>query len=146
MDADQRRKIQQECRDIIVNLVTLSDRGSADEALAYFVADGVWVRGGKPMAGHPQLLAYFNDRTPGMLTRHLVSNMMIDVIDDRTATGLSYYTAYVHDSGPAALTLPAPLGIPFSVGEWHDRFRLTDNGWRIVHRETKRLFKGPGSH
>ena len=146
MDAHEKQKIQQECRDIITNLVTLSDCGAGEAALVYFVPDGVWIRGGEPMTGHREILAYFNDRTPGMLTRHLVSNMMVNVIDEYTATGLSYYTAYIYDSGPASLTLPVPLGVPFSVGEWHDKFRLTDNGWRLVHRETKRLFKGPGSH
>jgi hypothetical protein len=38
--------------------------------------------------------------------------------------------------------VPAPLGQPFSVGEWHDEFVRTEAGWRFSSRRTKRIFAG----
>ena len=143
MTEAERLGIEQACRDLIIRFGCLSDTGEYEASLACFTPDGIWVRGGKPMVGHDGLMRFFRARPPGKLTRHLVANMMIDVDGEASARGLTYFTSYVHDSGSKALTLPVPLGAPFSVGEWHDKFVHTADGWRIAHRETKRLLHRP---
>jgi hypothetical protein len=62
------------------------------------------------------------------------------------AEAVTYYLAYHHDPGTASPAFPLPLDPPFSLGEWHDRFVRTADGWRIAHRETRRLFERRGGH
>jgi predicted PhzF superfamily epimerase YddE/YHI9 len=143
MDADEKRRIAAECRDLVISLGVYTDHGENDKAAAIFTPDGEWVRAGKPVTGHARLLASMNDRPPSLVVRHMIANVKIDVADADAATGVTYYTAYNHDTGANPPKLPAPLGLPFSIGEWHDNFARTPQGWRIARRETKRLFQRP---
>jgi hypothetical protein len=143
MDANEKRLIEQECRDLVVALGFYTDRGENDKAVVLFAPDGQWIRAGKPLTGHRELLESMKERSPTIIVRHMIANIMIQVKDGKSAEGVTYYTAYNHDTGANPHKLPAPLGLPFSLGEWHDKFVLTPEGWRISKRETKRLFQRP---
>jgi hypothetical protein len=80
------------------------------------------------------------------LIRHLVTDTRIIVKDENHAEGVSYYMAVNHDPKTKDAKLPLPLE-PFSMGEWHDKYVKTPQGWRFAHREVKRLFqKAGGGH
>jgi ketosteroid isomerase-like protein len=60
-------------------------------------------------------------------TKHLVTNLIVEVADDRrSATARSYYTAF-----QARPELPLQ---PIIAGRWHDRLERDDDGWHIVER------------
>jgi SnoaL-like domain len=144
MDANEKRLIQGECRELVVLLTHHSDHGAHEQAVDLFTPDGTWIRGGKPFTGRAEMLKSFARGSGTTVIRHFTSNICIEVTDERTATGVTYYIAFNHDPGTATPALPLPLDAPFSLGEWHDRFVRTPAGWRFAHREVKRLFQRAG--
>jgi hypothetical protein len=140
MNAEERSHIEQECRDLVNRLVHYSDHLRKKEASELFATDGTWVRSGKAYVGRAAITESFTI-SPTEYVRHLATGTLIDVDDNSHARGVTYYIVYRHDPGTAEPKLPMPLGMPFSMGEWHDRFVRTDEGWRFAHREVQRLFQ-----
>ena len=146
MDKTERKQIEQECRDLVTMLTQYGDHREAEKAVALFAEDGTWIRGGKPFKGRAALLDSYSRGSATQVTRHVGANTMITVTDENNAEGVTYYIAYHHDPKTASPTLPLPLDPPFSMGEWHDKFVRTPEGWRFSFRETKRLFQHQGGH
>jgi hypothetical protein len=125
----------------VISLVHHSDHGEDEDAVDLFTADGTWVRGGKPFTGRDQLLQSFAARSKSVVTRHFTSNIRIVVTDDNNAGGVTYFMAVNHDAGTDDPELPLPVNLPFSIGEYHDKFVRTQAGWRISHRMITRVFQ-----
>lgn len=143
MNANERRDIARECTDLVIALTHLSDHGQNEESVDLFTPDGTWIRGGKPYTGRAEMAQSFRGAATQVI-RHLTSNILVTVKDDTTAEGVTYYLAFHHDPGTAQPKLPLPLDPPFSLGEWHDKFVKTPEGWRIAHREVRRFFQHAG--
>jgi len=146
MELEDRLRIEQQCRDLVSTVTQRGDRREAEGAAALFAEDGTWVRGGKPYQGRAGVIESYRRIPATQLTRHLSANCVVTVHDADHASAITYYVAYHHDPGVAEPTFPLPLDPPFSLGEWHDRFVRTPDGWRIAHRETRRLFERRGDH
>lgn len=73
------------------------------------------------------ILAVFQSR-PLRTTRHVCSNVVIDVEGPATARGTSAMLLF--NGGPAPL-----------VDSFHDRFALTADGWRFAERRGSLTFK-----
>jgi hypothetical protein len=146
LDAEERKRIEQECRDLVIAVAQLGDHRQAEEAAALFSEDCTWIRGGRPYRGREGIIESYARISPTQVTRHMSANSLVTVRDDERAEGVTYYMALHHDPGMDTPELPLPLDPPFSMGEWHDRFVRTPEGWRIAHRETKRLFERRGGH
>lgn len=138
MDANERLKIEQECRDLVTKLNHYHDHRRAEEAAALFAEDGCWIRRGRPTRG-PDLLASFQ-RGGTRVNRHVGAATLITVLDENHAEGVTYYLALHHDPGTADAKLPLPFAPPTTMGEWHDKFVRTPHGWRFAQRETLRVF------
>jgi hypothetical protein len=145
MNDSEKRTIQQQCHDLVIELCHLSDHGEREKSVDLFTPDGTWIRGGKPYKGRAEMLSSFRG-SPTQLIRHMTSNILITVKDENTAEGITYYLAFHNDPGTATPKLPIKLEPPFSLGEWHDKFVKTPQGWRIAHREVKRFFQHEGGH
>jgi hypothetical protein len=146
VNADERRRIEQDCRDLVAAVAQLGDRGDAAGAAARFTDDCTWIRGGRPYRGRAGVIDSYGRIPATQVSRHMSANCVVQVDDADHATAITYYVAYHHDPGVASPAFPLPFDPPFSLGEWHDRFVRTTEGWRISHRETRRLFERRGSH
>jgi SnoaL-like protein len=133
-------QIVQACRDLVLVITQHGDHGEAEEAAALFAEGGTLIRGGREYTGEAELLAAYRDQPQSQIARHLNGGTVVEVLDEDHAIGVTYYLAYRHESSGEAVELPVPLGQPFSIGEWHDRFVRTPAGWRFSSRETKRVF------
>jgi hypothetical protein len=138
VNADEQRKIEQELRDLLIALNHHSDHREYDQALRLFAPDGSFISGPSTSAGHAQIAKMFSERSATLIARHLITNMNLTVKDADNAEGVSYYFALFSDPGPDP-KFPLPLE-PFSMGEWHDIFVRTPEGWRIKHHEVRRMF------
>lgn len=138
MEANERLKIEQECRDLVTKLNHFHDHRRAEEAAALFAEDGCWIRRGRPTRG-AELLASFQ-RGGTRVNRHVGAATLITVLDEDHAEGVTYYLALHHDPGTAEAKLPLPFEPPTTMGEWHDKFVRTPQGWRFAQRETLRVF------
>ena len=67
--------------------------------------------------------------------------MVIDVVDEDRAVGLSYLVNYRYDSPTGDALVPAPAGAPKFVGEYHDTFVPTAQGWRFESRRCDLAFR-----
>ena len=112
------------------------DHGRADTVHELYVYDGVLdvgtsVRGRQ--ASHEwgqQLVA----AAPWRSIRHVCGNMRFVADGANAAEGTTLLTVFMV-AGPGAATT-----LPFSVGEDHDRFVRTEQGWKLVSRHWVELF------
>jgi len=134
MDDLRRITIERECERLVMTYTHLVDFGEAERVAELFAPDGVWEAPQARVNGQEEIRAAFaaRQRKVGRVSRHICTNLAINVIDDRTAEGVVYLTLYRHDGEPART--PRPLDLPLIVGEYRDRFVLTDAGWRFACR------------
>jgi hypothetical protein len=124
VDASERRAIEWECARLINLYALLNDEARWDEVAALYASDGVMTRPtapDQPIVGREAILAAFKARPPRM-TRHVCSNIVIDVESATSARGRSAMLLFTSADKP-------PL-----VGGFEDRFVLTDDGWRFAER------------
>jgi hypothetical protein len=146
MDALERKQIEQEIRDLVIGLTHYGDHREAEKAVALFADDGTWLRGGKPLKGHAEILDSYKRGSATQVTRHMNGGTSVTIKDANHAESVTYYTALHHDPKTESPKFPLPFDPPFSMGEWHDKFVRTAAGWRFASRETKRLFERQGGH
>ena len=129
MKAKERRAIEHDCARLIALYANLNDEARWDEAAALYAEDGVMVRPtapDKPTQGREAILAAFKARPP-RVTRHVCSNVVIDVESEDTASGVSAMLLFTGAAEPL-------------VGLFHDRFVRTPDGWRVAERRGSLLF------
>ena len=118
---------------VVVSYVELLDRGDLEGLANVFARATVRVhgsadelRGAKAYKEFIEQGVQFYDGVPS--TKHLVSNLIVEVDDERrTATARSYYTAFqTHPELPLQ---------PILAGRFHDRLERDGDDWHIVDRE-----------
>jgi hypothetical protein len=129
----ERLLIERDCERLIVAYSHLIDFGEAGRVGELFTDDGVWESPEATMTGRPQITAGFGRRqaNTGRRSRHVCTNIAIDVIGPDEAAGLCYFSLYRADGVEEGA---APLDGPVMVGEYRDRFVRTEDGWRIARR------------
>ncbi len=127
---DERRAIEADCARLIALYANLNDEARWEEAAALYAPDGLMTRPtapDAPIVGQDAILAAFRARPP-RTTRHVCSNVVIDVESADSARGTSAMLLFTGG--------PAPL-----VGSFHDRFVRTPQGWRFAERRGTLLFQ-----
>lgn len=133
------------CERLVIDYTHLVDFGEAARIADLFTADGVWEAEGARMEGRDAIRAGFGARqgVTRRTSRHVCTNVAITLVGPDEATGVSYLVNYRHDSASGTAELPAPVGHPKFVGEYHDRFVRTQDGWRFAHRRCTLAFVRP---
>jgi flagellar basal body rod protein FlgC len=127
-----------ECQTLATASYSLMDQGRYEETVALFSQDAVWVRGGKPFRGHEAILAALRQRPETMVSRHLVTNVLVE----RVGTDAARATAcFIPLRGERREDGSVAMPSIESVGDLSFRFRLQADGWRITHLEPQPLFK-----
>ncbi|MDF8332323.1 nuclear transport factor 2 family protein [Novosphingobium cyanobacteriorum] len=126
----ERRAIEHECARLVALYANLNDEARWGEVAALYAEDGVMYRPTAPdqgVVGREAILSAFKARPP-RTTRHVCSNVVIDVEGPATARGTS------------AMLLFTAADAPPLVGSFHDRFCLTAEGWRFAERRGSLIF------
>jgi hypothetical protein len=129
MTDEERRAIEANCARLIALYANLNDAARWDEVAALYAEDGVMFRPtapDKPTEGRAAILAAFKARPP-RVTRHVCSNVVVDVESDTLARGESAMLLFTGAAEPL-------------VGSFHDRFVRTAEGWRFAERRGSLLF------
>ena len=129
MMAAERRAIEHDCARLIALYANLNDEARWDEVAALYAQDGVMIRPTAPDApshGRVAILAAFKSRAP-RTTRHVCSNVVIDVESPDAARGVSTMLLFTGQDAPL-------------IGVFHDRFCLTAEGWRFAERRGSLTF------
>jgi hypothetical protein len=130
------------CERLIVRYCQLVDFGHAAQIADLFCEDGEWRGVDLHLQGRDQIRAWFSEREQltRRVSRHLCTNVGVDLLSDDEAQSLCYMVNYRHDSRDGDPQLPVTLEIPKFVGELHDRFRRTSDGWRFQSRTVELSF------
>lgn len=128
MDELQRLLAERACERLVALYARCVDLRKGEGLGELFTEDGVLDVTGTPLAGRAAIEAALAAGIRGRLMRHVCTNVMVEVTGEDRATGTCYLTAYVQAPGDETLSLPAVMG------EYHDEFRRTAEGWRITHR------------
>jgi hypothetical protein len=114
-----------------------TDHGRADTIHELYVDNGELVlppthlRGREAIREWGRQLVQF---PPWRSIRHVCGNMRFVVDGPNSAHGTTVLTVFMVAGTAAAMT------VPFSVGEDHDRFVRTEQGWRLLSRRWEELF------
>ncbi|HTK62961.1 MAG TPA: nuclear transport factor 2 family protein [Pseudonocardia sp.] len=139
MDPVNRLLIEAECTRLCVRFARHLDNGDFEAMFALFTPDGVFDRVGQVLNGHEEMRAAFGARPPGITSRHVVTNIdFLEVSDDHVEAhiyNLSFHA--VGDAGAGPLTY-ATENARFL--DFHDHYRLTDQGWRFASRTAGVVF------
>ena len=132
-EASRLMEIERECERLVKRYCHIVDLAGGDGLAELFAEGGVLEINGV-MVGRDALRA--RPAAPGsMQMRHFCTNILIDVVDESSARGVTYLVAYVEPAGTEE------AGLPAFVGEYHDEFVLTPDGWRFASRRTHATFR-----
>src|SRR5262249_39545342 len=115
MDELERLLIERACTRLSLDYARLVDFGEAARVTDLFSEDGVCQLTAGRMEGRAAIKDFFDRRqaTQNVVSRHVCTNITVDVVDSDRATGVVYLTFYrVEHDGDG----DAPLGKPNYVG------------------------------
>lgn len=137
MTDDDRTTAELACARLLTRLAHHLDRRETEAVIALVTPDCLW-RGKTDARGHDAIRARLQARPADVVTLHLVTNVVVDVLDERTAQASSSLCVYRFDTdGPAGP--PAPMRLPSTIGTYHDRFVRDGAGWKIAERTLRVL-------
>ncbi len=126
--------IEAACRDLLHGYALCADNFEDEALVQMFAREArLLLPNTTPFAGRAQIGAFLASRDRAVPTRHVITNVLIEVRDAVHAAGISYFTVYRQVANmPAAQTL-----LPFAVGEYQDEFVLEENRWRFASRDIR---------
>jgi hypothetical protein len=136
MDALSRLQAERDCERLIVEYCRRVDFGHAGQIADLFCADGQWEGVDLHLTDREQIREWFVNRegVTRRVSRHVCTNIAIDVVSEQEAESVCYMINYRHDRREGDLSLPVPVEVPKFIGELHDRFRREPDGWRFASR------------
>lgn len=136
--------IEHACSRLQYQYCQFADRRMVDEFVGLFTSDAtIEVPGMSPFSGHAAIRASIQALgSLPLVYRHITTNSLIEVIDDTRARGSCYLVVFNSEANVEGAG-PCPSGIPSTVGEYHDSFQRTAQGWRIRSRRLVRVFRNP---
>ena len=144
----QRLLDERACERLITEYTHLVDFGNAPGIADLFTADGVWRTDEFSMDGQEGIRAGFSRRqaVTRRQSRHVCAPISRSPSTATPPAGLCYLVNYRHDSETGVAETPAPADVPKYVGEYHDTFVRTADGWRFSDRYCNMTFVRPSRH
>jgi ketosteroid isomerase-like protein len=134
-DRELRRLVdERSCERLVVEYAWLIDSGAASRVADLVTEGATWTGAdGGGMVGREEIRRAFEgrERLARRLSRHVVTNLRIDVEDDDHASGTACLVQYRHDAADGPAVAPAAMEHPKFVGDYHLTFVRTVEGWRI---------------
>lgn len=132
----ERIEIERACERLVYGYSRVLDVGDLSAAADFFAENGSMSR---PMAptqviqGRETIRASLLTRPKGLLTKHLATNVMIDVESRDSARGISYLTM-ISTTPPQGAEPPFVSDGPVYFGQFADRFVREKGEWKFLER------------
>jgi uncharacterized protein (TIGR02246 family) len=139
--------IERTCARLVLRSLRAFDERDWLAYASLFTEDGVFIRANapdEPLRGREAIRTALAERPASRLTRHLCTNLEIDVVDTEHARGSCYLLLYAGDETQPETSGSRPADRTQRVGEYRDTFVLTGDGWRISRREGRLVFHTGG--
>jgi hypothetical protein len=137
MNIQDTQNIELACSKLCNQFAVFNDAGKHEDLVALFTEDGRYARPTDPenfVSGHPAILAAFKARPRDKITRHLITNIVVNVTGAKTAQGLCYVTLFNGSTANPAEKFGFKANAAVLIGEYHDQFVLTEAGWKFSQR------------
>jgi uncharacterized protein (TIGR02246 family) len=139
MEAMARVLIVQACQEVVLRAAACVDAGDATALAALFTEDAVLVRpGAEPLVGRTAIHATYAQRPAERITRHLVSNMLVDIESPKQARVRSCVLLWTGSKSDAEGPNGRVAHARQLVGEFDDQLQQDAQGaWLIRHRDAR---------
>ena len=129
-------EIEDACTNLVLDYAFYRDRLDAEPYANLFAEDAVLTVLGEVFTGRDAIRKRLVEGRNGPVTRHMMSTVRIFVQDEDNASGVSYVTVYAAAPGEFPLAVEGFMGL----GEYHDKFVRTEDGWKISRRTFVHVF------
>jgi SnoaL-like domain len=143
----ERSEIEQACERLTYVYGRALDLGDMSAAADCFAENGSFARPMNPglvIQGREAIRAALLTRPKTLLTKHLTTNVMIDVDSRDAARGLSYLTM-ISTTPPQGAAPPFISSGPIYFGEMQDRFVRENGVWKFLERRGSIQMKFSGA-
>jgi hypothetical protein len=142
----ERLEIVRACERLIYEYSRALDVGDMSAAADFFAENGSMARPMMPdqiIQGRETIRASLLTRPKTLLTKHLATNVMIDVESRDSARGISYLTMI--STTPGDTKPPFVSQGPIWFGQFEDRFVRENSEWKFLERRgsIQMKFSGP---
>jgi SnoaL-like protein len=147
LSAAERIEIERACERLVYVYSRALDLGDLSAAADCFAENGSMSRPMMPdqvIEGRETIRASLLTRPKTLLTRHLATNVMIDVESATTASGLSCLTM-ISTTPPADGKPPFVSQGPIWFGEFKDRYVRENGVWKFLERRGSIQMKFSGA-
>ena len=135
-------KIEKLCEKLSISYAHLLDFDQYDELAELFTIDAV-LNAGVLLEGRENIRLGLNKRSAKLRSRHLLTNIQTEILDGKTAKGVSYLSLYRHIGDEGLTSEVIEFDGPAAVGHYSDEFRLEDGIWKIHLRVLTMSFRNP---
>lgn len=144
MRAMERLLAERECERLTYRYCQAADFGHASRLADLFTGDGVFDNRDLRLHGRDEIRRVFSEREKvrELRTRHVCTNVLVDVLDADRATGVVYLCLY-RRRGPLDWSVPVASTLPVLVGSYHDEYAREDGRWLIASRLQQAPFQDP---
>jgi SnoaL-like domain len=114
------------------------DEGRSETLNELFTEDGVLILGTNELKGRDAIQTWgrqLDEARTYACIRHVAGNMRFTIVGDNEAEGVTILTVFMDDDTSTT--------VPWVVGEDHDHFVRTEEGWRFKSRRWTQLFLRP---
>jgi hypothetical protein len=135
----ERMLAEEACRRQIIRFARLNDAGEHEALAALFTQNAVFARPSAPdvpVVGREAILSSFHSRPP-RLTRHVVSNIEVDIQAPERATARSTISLYQGDSGALPPVIQAVM-----IGAYEDVLHKVEGQWLFSERRGSLALRG----
>lgn len=130
MNDQDRMLAEHACQRLCTAFHVYVDTYQHSHIVSLFTPDAVWLHKSGLLKGRDAITDYLGSKSTFPLVRHLVTNVLIDVTDNDTATGVAYVTVFYAEPREDAPLFQAPI----VLATYNDTFSRTDDGWRFSSR------------
>jgi hypothetical protein len=127
-----------ECARLSHDFAYFVDHRDYEKFVALFVEDGTFERRGEVLRGRAGIMKAMQARPAELVTRHICSNIRIDLQADGTACGTGCLLLFHGSANGDTAGATPPHSV--TVAEYSDVYVATPEGWRIRSRVTNIVF------
>lgn len=143
MDEMNRAAIERQCKRLSHAYSKHVDFREYGDFVDLFADDAI-LNAGFELVGKEAIRQGMAKRTDRLRSRHVVTNLLINVIDEDHAEGVTYLTLYREISEEARdPSNILSLNGPAAIGHYTDRYIRTPDGWRFASRILTFAFQNP---
>lgn len=144
LSQDEIDRIELVCQRLSIGYARGVDYRDYDLVADLFTEDGE-LSVGPSIQGRETIRRALHKRPDTLRSRHVLTNIFVDVLDKERASGISYLTLYRHVGEESLEAGSVPLEGPAGVGHYEDAYTRTQEGWRIARRKLHFAFRRAGA-